>query len=362
MNWRAKAYILTIGAAGAWAIFSGGHEWTHADPTKFITYWAGALVASGLKLALPRINGTLSINFLFILAGVVELSLAETVTITITSMLAQYFWNAQEKLLGVKVIFNLASAVLAVTAAYRVFHWNVFRGLGVEFPILLALSALTYFFCNTGCVAIVAARAEGKRLDRLYHEFYFRPFPYYLLGAAAVGVTHLANQYTGWQTTLLILPAIALVYLGYRAYLHKPDAETEEAQPRKSHAEEMASLHLRAIEALALAIQAKDNTTHDHLQRVQVYALEIAKDMGLPSSEIEALRAASLPHDIGKLAVPEHMTGADIRSLSIGKSELGIDGTAAEELRAEADKRMYAAKRAFHLKVREIRPPAIAVA
>jgi diguanylate cyclase (GGDEF)-like protein/putative nucleotidyltransferase with HDIG domain len=69
----------------------------------------------------------------------------------------------------------------------------------------------------------------------------------------------------------------------------------------------MAGLHLRTIEALALAIEAKDTTTHDHLQRVRVYALEIAKELGLSEAEVEALRAAALLHDIGKLAVPEHI-------------------------------------------------------
>ncbi len=69
----------------------------------------------------------------------------------------------------------------------------------------------------------------------------------------------------------------------------------------------MAELHLRTIEALALAIDAKDHTTHDHLQRVRVYAIEIGKEMGLSAVELEALRAAALLHDIGKLAVPEHI-------------------------------------------------------
>src|SRR5204863_2657183 len=75
----------------------------------------------------------------------------------------------------------------------------------------------------------------------------------------------------------------------------------------KKHAEEMASLHLRTIEALALAIEAKDHTTHNHLQRVQTYAIEIGKDLGLSQPELDALRAAALLHDIGKLAVPEHI-------------------------------------------------------
>ena len=69
----------------------------------------------------------------------------------------------------------------------------------------------------------------------------------------------------------------------------------------------MASLHLRTIEALALAIEAKDHTTHDHLQRVRVYAVEVAKELGVTDDEMQALHAAALLHDIGKLAVPEHI-------------------------------------------------------
>jgi len=40
---------------------------------------------------------------------------------------------------------------------------------------------------------------------------------------------------------------------------------------------------------------------------VRVFAVEVAKELGLPENEIEALRAAALLHDIGKLAIPEHI-------------------------------------------------------
>ena len=71
------------------------------------------------------------------------------------------------------------------------------------------------------------------------------------------------------------------------------------------HMIEINGLHLRTIEALACAIDAKDHNTHDHLQRVQFYAIEIGKDLGLTEMELDALRAAAMLHDIGKLAVPE---------------------------------------------------------
>jgi putative nucleotidyltransferase with HDIG domain len=69
----------------------------------------------------------------------------------------------------------------------------------------------------------------------------------------------------------------------------------------------VAALQRRSIETLALAIEAKDQTTSDHLERVEVYAVEVAKELGFGEKEMEALRAAALLHDIGKLVVPEYI-------------------------------------------------------
>src|SRR5450631_3161418 len=102
------------------------------------------------------------------------------------------------------------------------------------------------------------------------------------------------------MTALLGAPAIYLIYRLYQLYLARLEAE-------RRHVESIAGLHIRTIEALALAIEAKDHTTHEHLRRVRVYAVEVGKEMGLAPAELEALKAAALLHDIGKLAVPEHI-------------------------------------------------------
>jgi putative nucleotidyltransferase with HDIG domain len=166
--------------------------------------------------------------------------------------------------------------------------------------LLLGLAAVTYFAANTGSIAAVIALTEGKSLRSLWVECYFWSFPYYLVGAAFAGMIGWFNREFGWETSLLIVPIIYLIYRSYRLYLGKLEDE-------KRHVEEMATLHLRTIEALALAIEAKDHTTHDHLQRVRVYAIEVAKELGVTPGEMEALHAAALLHDIGKLAVPEHI-------------------------------------------------------
>jgi diguanylate cyclase (GGDEF)-like protein/putative nucleotidyltransferase with HDIG domain len=113
-------------------------------------------------------------------------------------------------------------------------------------------------------------------------------------------MVHRASGRLGWTFTLALLPPVYLIYRSVRLYFGKLEQE-------RAHAESMAALHLRTIEALATAIEAKDECTGDHLRRVQVYSLELAKHLGLSSDEVNALQAASILHDIGKLAVPDYI-------------------------------------------------------
>jgi putative nucleotidyltransferase with HDIG domain len=125
-------------------------------------------------------------------------------------------------------------------------------------------------------------------------------FPYYLVGAAVGALIQLLNRYAGWEIAILVMPAVYILYRSYSLYIGR-------LEDTQAHLEQMASVHLRTVEALALAIDAKDHTTGDHVNRVRVYALEIAKDLNATPDEVDALRAAAVLHDIGKLAVPEHI-------------------------------------------------------
>jgi diguanylate cyclase (GGDEF)-like protein/putative nucleotidyltransferase with HDIG domain len=277
------------------------------DPLRFLCYLAVAVLASGLKVQLPGIDGTMSVNFLFILLGVLELSLSETLLIGCTATLVQSVWQARNRLDPVKVLFNVAGMMANASAlTYLSYHWLAAR-LGANKPILLMVAALVFFFANTLPISIVIALTEGKSSRKVWSECYFWSFPYYLVGAAAVGLVGIVNRSAGWEISLLVLPLIYWVYRSYRLYLGRLEAEKERVEVEKRHVEQIASLNMRTIEALALAIEAKDHTTHTHLQRVRTYAVAVAAELNLPADEIEALRAAALLHDIGKLAVPEQI-------------------------------------------------------
>jgi len=176
------------------------------------------------------------------------------------------------------------------------------------------VAACAYFLSNTVLVSLVIALTEERSLRKIWAETYFWSLPYYLVGAALVGLVSFSNRFIGWQSSLLILPVMYWIYRSYYLYLgrledEKKRVEVEKLQveTEKRHVEQVSALHLRTIEALALAIDAKDHTTHEHLHSVRTYAVEIAKELGLSEQDSDALRAAALLHDVGKLAVPDHI-------------------------------------------------------
>jgi len=286
-----------IVAGIATLLYAGLHQ-TSKNIAEFICYLGIAILASRLKVRLPGITGTLSVNFLFILIGVLELSFTETLILGAASMLAQCLYPERPR--GMQVAFNVCAGSLSTALAYITYHHPLANEFIPNRPILLGLAATVYFIANAGSIAAVISLTERRPLIRILVDCYFWSFPYYLVGAGIAGAIAWLNHTFNWETSLLLVPAVYLIYRSYRLYLGKLEDE-------KRHVEEMASLHLRTIEALALAIEAKDHTTHEHLQRVRVYAIEVAKELGVTGPELEALHAAALLHDIGKLAVPEHI-------------------------------------------------------
>jgi diguanylate cyclase (GGDEF)-like protein/putative nucleotidyltransferase with HDIG domain len=300
MNGKARLFIAVMAVLGLIGIVFGAQGWQSHDPVKFISYLLISLLASRLRVQLPGITGTMSVNFLFILLGIVELSLGETLLIGCTATLAQSFVSRKQWPKAEQIIFNFCSTAFAIFGANYVFHGPLGTWLQNNYSLLLMVAACTYFLLNTLPVATIISLTEHKSLRTIWTECYFWSFPYYLVGAAIAGMVSWLNQKISWQTSLLAFPAVFVIYRSYRLYLGKLENE-------KKHVEDMAGLHLRTIEALALAIEAKDHTTHDHLQRVRVYAIEVAKLLNVEQDDLEALRAAAILHDIGKLAVPEHI-------------------------------------------------------
>jgi diguanylate cyclase (GGDEF)-like protein/putative nucleotidyltransferase with HDIG domain len=300
MTTSARIYVCATVLLGAVTLAGGLTPWRSDNLLRFVCYLLISTLVSGFKVRLPGITGTMSTNFFFVLICVATLRMPETLTIAVVGTVLQCVWNAKTRPSLTKLAFNVASISTAVAATCYWYNYPGLPEVGIGQPIKLVVSAVVYFVTNTLPVAIVVSLTERKQLVKVWRECYFWSFPYYLVGAAMAGGMTYLNRTTGWQTALLIFPVMVWSYRSYRLYLDRLEAE-------KRHAEEIAKLHFRTIEALALAIEAKDCNTYDHVRRVGVYAIEIGKRMRLPEPELQALQAAALLHDIGKLAVPEHI-------------------------------------------------------
>ena len=106
---------------------------------------------------------------------------------------------------------------------------------------------------------------------------------------------------------ILGLPITRLVHLLYWFNAKRFEEIRRGEAEKRRHIEEMATIHMNTIESLAIAIDAKDQTTHGHVRRTQIYARKMGKVFSVTELELRALVAGALLHDIGKLAVPEYI-------------------------------------------------------
>src|ERR1700746_3331357 len=121
---QTKTFVAVMASHGAVSLAFALSHWQSADLTRFVCYLAVAVLASGLKVQLPGIDGTMSVNFLFILLGVLELSLPETLLVGCPATLVQSVYQARKRLDPVKVLFNVAGMMAnASSLTYLSYHW-----------------------------------------------------------------------------------------------------------------------------------------------------------------------------------------------------------------------------------------------
>src|ERR1700674_4846572 len=124
MSVQTKVFVGITASLGAFVLGFALWHWQSADLARFVCYVAVAVLASGLKVQLPGIDGTMSVNFLFILLGVMDLSLAETLVMGCTATLVQSVWQARKRLDPIKILFNVAGMMANASAlTYISHHW-----------------------------------------------------------------------------------------------------------------------------------------------------------------------------------------------------------------------------------------------
>jgi diguanylate cyclase (GGDEF)-like protein/putative nucleotidyltransferase with HDIG domain len=175
------------------------------------------------------------------------------------------------------------------------------------FLIPLCVLAVLQYFLSTLSTVYFLNLIEGTPRVLPSQESFVWTLTTQVAGAAAAVLFYSAIQGGGFPSVLLGFLIIGLVHLLYRFNEKRlNEVRRAEAEQRK-HVEEMANIHMNTIESLAIAIDAKDQTTHGHVRRTQIYASEMGRIFKVGKKEVQALFAGALLHDIGKLAVPEYI-------------------------------------------------------
>jgi diguanylate cyclase (GGDEF)-like protein/putative nucleotidyltransferase with HDIG domain len=264
-------------------------------------------VASALKVSLPLATSgsTMSVSYAVDFASLLLLGANPTMIVAGTSAWSQCTFRTQQRSPAYRTLFSMASLVLTVKATGLAYAWLGGPPPGVPFSAIsiakpLVGAATVYFICNTVFVATAISLSTRQSILRVWNENFLWSAPSYFVGALAAGSAAWVVDRGGYWMASLAAAPLYLTYRTYKVYLGR-------IQDQQRHVQQVSDLHLATIEALALAIDAKDQTAQSHIRRVQVYAAGLARAFGMTMNEIQGVKTAALLHDIGKLAVPEHI-------------------------------------------------------
>ncbi len=302
---RGQLYLAAVIAAGiAVAAVSVIHLFAEPVPQGWLVLAALTTLTGTFTVRVPAISARLSVSDAFVFASVLLFGPPTATVIVALDCLVMTFWGRRTRL---QSLFNLSATALAIWIAANAFYWLTSIQPGQEGLIvtdligpLFVLAAL-YFLINTSLVAIALGYERGVNPWTLWREH----FPWFSLNYfGGVSVAALLVAYTrsiDLATVSIILPLLVISYLTYRSSFGR-------LQDAQRHVDQVNELYMSTIEALAMAVDAKDQITHGHIRRVQVYAVELAKRLGVKDDrQLKAIATAALLHDMGKLAIPEHI-------------------------------------------------------
>ncbi|MEO6394061.1 MAG: diguanylate cyclase [Pyrinomonadaceae bacterium] len=312
-NRPTKAYWTAIVLGGAvvfaWAIWNC-FSFNRDQVTQFLALFVIVCIASSNPLRIPGTKAVVTASDAFIFLSVLTLGVPAAVVLGVVDN----FINVSK---ASKRISSRLSApammALSVMVSGHVFYWTMLGHAGVthyplgEIPVGLSqlaapvvLMAVTQYLLNGLFLTLMYGLRERCSLLKFWREHYLWTSWTFFAAAVATLIFYLAMATFGFIYVFLAVPILAATYATYKVYFERVNQKTREAA-------EASRLHLATVEALATAIDAKDQTTHLHVRRVQVYAAGMAGVLDLSLADTKALEAGALLHDVGKLAVPDHI-------------------------------------------------------
>ena len=300
-----RVYVLAVVLSGAAALVVSATEVRFDQAVLFGVLLGLAVLTSAAKIDLPlgRSQSNLSLSHAVNFWALFALGPAETVCIAAVGGWAQCTLRAGS---GRNPMHRIVFSISSLTLTSWIAGLPLAAVMGSDpssFASLTRTAAVVaplYFFINSALVAGAIAFSTRQPIVRIWQRNFVWSAPSYLAGAALAAVATAAST-RGWFGWLAVL-AVPL-YLVFRSY-HTVVARLREEQDQTRRAMDV---QLATIEALALAIEARAGCTPDHIRSIQHYAGILAEAAGLTEEEVQGVRTAALLHDIGNMAVPEHI-------------------------------------------------------
>src|SRR5882724_5239756 len=301
----ARLYVTAVITVGVILMVLRLPDATFAQPVLFVALLLLSSMSAALKVHLPLTTSgsTMSVSYAVDFASLLLLGPHETMLVAAGSAFSQCHLNIKERNPIYRTLFSVASLVITVQASGLAFQLLGGGASSMAFTAIarpLVGAATVYFLLNTGLVATAIALSTRTPILSTWNNNFLWSAPSYFVGASSAAfAAWFVTRFGFWVAPITFAP-LYLTYKTYKVYMGRIDDE-------QRHVLQTSDLHLATIEALARAIDAKDQTTQMHIRRVQVYATGLANKLKLPEPEIQGIKTAALLHDIGKLAVAEHI-------------------------------------------------------
>jgi putative nucleotidyltransferase with HDIG domain len=293
-------------AGSSVALVSAKNVYTRDAWSDWLVLAVLTLLTGSFTVRVPGLLARISVSDAFVFASVLVFGPSVATVIVALDSLVATLWMRPEHRSLLRSLFNVTSVSLSIWVAAEVFYWLAQAAPGQELALsrlvgpLFVLAAL-YFLINSWLIAFALSFEKDASVVQLWWD----NFPWLSLnyfGGVSVAALLVSHTRSIDITTIgIILPLLVITYLTYKTSL----ARLADAQ---RHIAQVNDLYLSTIETLAMAVDAKDQITHGHIRRVQVFAVELARRLGVrEGGQLKAIETAALLHDMGKLAIPEHI-------------------------------------------------------
>jgi diguanylate cyclase (GGDEF)-like protein/putative nucleotidyltransferase with HDIG domain len=305
----ARAYVAAVVILGLVIVcFSIDRLWHQPIGPQWLIIAGLTLLTGSFTVKVPSINASLSVSETFVFASVLLFGPSAGAATVLLECLTILFWMKPQARSLHRILFNTAAPAISIwISGYAFFSVAGIQPYSIEptplehllLPLLLFTSL--YFLLNSWLVAAALGfETHTSAVNIWWNNFTWLSVNYFS-GASVAALLVTYTRHLDIWSLVIIVPLLVVSYLTFRTAMGR-------VEDTNQHLEQLNRLYLSTVETLAMAIDAKDQVTHGHIRRVQVFAMQLARHLGVKDiTLIRAIEAAALLHDMGKLAVPEYI-------------------------------------------------------